>query len=322
MSETLYLSGWRLRALVLSVVLSALSYLALSLWGGWRDVADAVAAVGVLGIAITLSMSLLNYGLRFVRWQMYLRALGHYLPVGANLKIYLAGFALTTTPGKTGEALRSVFLKRWAVPYPQSFAAFFSERLSDLLAIVLLTFFGLTLYPPARPLMLAGAALVLMAFFVLSRREVLKRLHKCCARGETKIGRFLVHLFQVLLEAHRCHRLSVLLAATGLSILAWSAEALAFYWVLNWMGADVTLVFAVFVYAIAVLAGALSFMPGGLGGTEAVMFALLVWKGMAPADAVAATLVIRLATLWFAVAIGACILLRGGWEHNTASGEG
>jgi uncharacterized protein (TIRG00374 family) len=76
------------------------------------------------------------------------------------------------------------------------------------------------------------------------------------------------------------------------------------------MGADIPLAFAVFVYALAMLAGAVSFMPGGLGGAEAVMVGLLVWKGMSNADAVAATVLIRLATLWFAVAIGALMLLK------------
>jgi uncharacterized protein (TIRG00374 family) len=51
-------------------------------------------------------------------------------------------------------------------------------------------------------------------------------------------------------------------------------------------------------------------MPGGLGGTEAVMVGLLVWKGMPGADAVAATVLIRLATLWFAVGLGALMLMR------------
>lgn len=37
------------------------------------------------------------------------------------------------------------------------------------------------------------------------------------------------------------------------------------------------------------------------------MVALLVWKDMGSADAVAATVPIRLATLWFAVAIGMAI---------------
>jgi uncharacterized protein (TIRG00374 family) len=307
-SETVYLSGWRYRAVILSVVCSALGYLGFSLWGGWQDVSSAIAKVGVLGIAIALFMSLVNYGLRFLRWQGYLKAFGHAIPWKPSLQIYLAGFALTTTPGKAGEALRGVLLKPWGVPYPQSFAAFFSERLSDLFAVVLLTLFGLTLYPDARPMIVIGIILVLLGFAVLSQRRLIERLTRLIPEQGGKLVGFLRHLFNVLLEAQRCHRLGMLLGATALSVVAWSAEALAFYWILNWMGADIPLAFAVFVYAIAMLAGALSFMPGGLGGAEAVMVTLLVWKGMSSADAIAATVLIRLATLWFAVATGSTIL--------------
>lgn len=310
MTQALYLSGWRYRAVMLSVVGSAIGYLAFSLWGGWAAVSAAVGEVGLGGILIALLMSSLNYLLRFGRWQIYLGAMGHKVPWRPSLRIYLAGFALTTTPGKAGEALRGVLLKSWGVPFPKSFAAFFSERLSDLFAVVLLTLFGLTLYPDARPMIFIGVGLVLVGFVVLSQRRLLESIAGLLPLGAGKLANALRSLFDVLLEAQRCHRLSILVGVTCLSVVAWSAEALAFYWILQWMGADVPLAFAVFVYALAMLAGAISFMPGGLGGAEAVMVALLIWKGMAGADAVAATVLIRLATLWFAVAIGAVMLLK------------
>jgi len=313
-SEALLLSGWRYRAVVLSVVGSALGYLGFSLWGGWHAVGAAVSEVGLLGIVIALFMSSVNYGLRFLRWQSYLKVLGHPMPWRPSLNIYLAGFALTTTPGKAGEALRGVLLKRWGVPYPQSFAAFFSERLSDLFAVVLLTLFGLSLYPEAMPMIVVGVALVMVGLLVLSQKRLIERLIERLTlmvptEGGKVIG-LLRHLLQVLMHAQQCHRLRLMLGLTVLSVIAWSAEALAFDWILKWMGADIPLTFAVFVYALAMLAGAVSFMPGGLGGAEAVMVGLLVWKGMNSADAVAATVLIRLATLWFAVAIGALMLMR------------
>ncbi|WP_341523656.1 lysylphosphatidylglycerol synthase transmembrane domain-containing protein [Pseudomonas sp. G.S.17] len=310
MNESPYLSGWRYRAVVLSVVGSAIAYLGFSLWGGWHAVSHAVGEVGVVGILAALLLSSFNYGLRFLRWQTYLRVLGHPVAWQPSLNIYLAGFALTTTPGKAGEALRGVLLKRWGVPYPLSFAAFFSERLSDLFAVVLLTLFGLSLYPDARPMIVAGISLVLIGLLILSQRRLLERLALAMpAQGGKLIG-LARQLIQVLIAAQRCHRLSLLIGVTTLSVVAWSAEALAFHWILNWMGADIELNFAVFVYALAMLAGAISFMPGGLGGAEAVMVGLLVWKGMSSADAIAATVVIRLATLWFAVGIGAVMLLK------------
>lgn len=304
MSESVYLSGWRYRAVILSVVFSALGYLGFSLWGGWHEVSSAIAKVGVVGIIIALLMSSLNYGLRFLRWQGYLKALGHPVPWQPSFKIYLAGFALTTTPGKAGEAMRGVLLKPLGVPYPKSFAAFFSERLSDLLAVVLLTLFGLSLYPDARPMIVLGVTLVIVGYSVLSQRKLIEWMAGTIPESRGKVLGLAKHIFHVLLEAQHCHRLGMLIGATLLSMIAWGAESLAFYFILKWMGTDISLAFAVFVYAISMLAGALSFMPGGLGGAEAVMMALLVWNGVPSTDAIAATVLIRLVTLWFAVAIG------------------
>ncbi|WP_426151261.1 lysylphosphatidylglycerol synthase transmembrane domain-containing protein [Pseudomonas sp. DC3000-4b1] len=301
---------WQYRAVALSVVASALGYLLFSLWAGWQPVSHAVLAVGLGGTLLALGMSLVNYGLRFIRWQTYLGLMGHRVPWVTSWRIYLAGFALTTTPGKAGEALRGVLLKDHGVPWPASLAAFFSERLSDLLAVVLLTLFGLSLYPEAKPLIFLGLGLVGSGLLVLSQSRLLAWVGRWLAMQPGRWARLLGTPLQIVLEAQRCHRPAMLAWTTVLSVLAWSAEALAFHWILQWMGADVPLAFAVFVYALAMLAGAISFMPGGLGGTEAVMVGLLVWKGMSGADAVAATVLIRLATLWFAVGLGALMLMR------------
>jgi uncharacterized protein (TIRG00374 family) len=89
-----------------------------------------------------------------------------------------------------------------------------------------------------------------------------------------------------------------------LSLVAWTAEAWAFHLILQRMGPDIGLTLAVSIYAISMLAGALSFMPGGLGGAEAAMIALLSAAGVDMAQAISATIIIRLTTLWFAVGIG------------------
>jgi uncharacterized protein (TIRG00374 family) len=318
--EDLVFSGWRWRAAVWSVLLAAMGYLGFSLWGGWHDVANAVARVGVLGVLISLALSMANYGLRFVRWQAYLRAMEHPMPWWPSLRIYVAGFALTTTPGKAGEALRGVLLKRWGVPYATSLAAFLSERLSDLLAVVLLTLLGLTAYPAAQPLIAVAAGGVLIAFTVLSNQRLLGRLHGA-VKGSSYIGRLLGHLFEILLQARRCHAPMLLVGATGLSLVAWAAEAWAFHLILTWMGLEVPFAFSVFVYAISMLAGALSFMPGGLGGAEGVMVALLIWKGAGSADAIAATVLIRLATLWFAVGLGVITISVGNIGPRANDGQ-
>ena len=135
MTQTI-LSGWRFRALLLIVLLSALGYLAFSLWGGWHEVVSTIVRVGFISTAIALALSLVNYGLRFVRWQKYLALLGHRIHTAESLRIYIAGFGLTILPGKAGETIRSVFLKQHGVTYPESLAAFFSEHFSNLISML------------------------------------------------------------------------------------------------------------------------------------------------------------------------------------------
>lgn len=310
------LAGGRWRALLLSVVLAAAGYLGFSLWGGWPEVRAAVARVGGLGALALLGLSLLNYGLRFLRWQFYLRVLGAPQPWRPSLSIYLAGFALTTTPGKAGEALRSVFLLPRGVPCAASMAAFVSERVSDLLAILLLACLGLAAHPGLIPLVAVGAAATLGLMALLGRERTLLRWHQALEGGSSRLRTGLRHALGALLAARRCHRAAVLLPATALSLAAWSAEAGALHLLLHWLGMDTRWVFSFFVYAVGMLAGALSFLPGGLGGAEAAMVGLLLLDGQSQPAAVAATVVIRLATLWFAVALGLLALGRLLWHSR------
>jgi len=298
------LDGWRFRAVLLSVLAAAAGYLGFSLWSGWQDVVSALVLIGWLGTACALGLSLLNYALRFGRWQLYLHRLGHPVPCGPSLRIYLSGFALTTTPGKAGELFRSVLLKQRGVPFPTSCAAFVSERLSDLVAIILLALFGLSYYPQAQGLVTAGGLCVLLLFMILAYRPLMHRLKAWAQDRTDKISSILCNIMNMLLEARNCHTPGLLIASTLVSLAAWGAEALAFYWVLGWLGVDMPLAYAAFVYALSMLAGALSFLPGGLGGAEASMVGLLLLQGMNMPEAVAATLFIRLATLWFAVVLG------------------
>lgn len=307
------MSDWRLgerqRAwLIGTVAASAVGYLGFSLWGGWDAVAAAIADVGVGGVAILLALSLANYALRFVRWQGYLGALGARVPAGRSALIYVAGFALTTTPGKAGEMLRGVFLKAFGMSYARSTAAFLSERMSDLLAVIALGLLGFTLFPQGRWLLWISVAAVVAGLLILTNAWQLARRTAAWAESTSRVRGLVHRVLGFLAEARVCHTPRLLVWATALSVVAWGAEAYGFYLLLGWMGQDTTLAFACTVYALAMLAGALSFLPGGLGGAEAMMVGMLLWAGVPEAQAVAATLIVRLATLWFAVALGAATL--------------
>ena len=92
-----------------------------------------------------------------------------------------------------------------------------------------------------------------------------------------------------------------------LSTLSWYFECVAFWVVVHgFPGAAVGMQAGTFIYASMTVAGALSFLPGGLGVTEAGMLALLgqLGSGTGRSVAAAATFVTRLCTLWYAVIVG------------------
>jgi uncharacterized protein (TIRG00374 family) len=74
-------------------------------------------------------------------------------------------------------------------------------------------------------------------------------------------------------------------------------------------GIDISIGTAIFIYAFAILVGAVTLIPGGLLATEGTMASLLVLLKVPAAEAILATLITRLATLWFAVLLGLVITL-------------
>ena len=303
------LDGWRFRALIVIVLASALGYLGFSLWGGWHEVVAALIKVGLIGTLVALALSLVNYLLRFVRWQKFLAQMGHRVYWQESLRIYIGGFGLTILPGKVGESIRSVFLKDHGVSYPQSLAAFFSEQLSNLISMLLLVSIGLWSYPQAQPMVIVLTALIVTILIVLQQKRLLQWLESWVqARLPAKVAQLISSSIEIVLHSGRCFSLPMLLYGIAIGLVAWGAEGVAFYYIMHILGADISLQTGLFIYAFSMLVGALSFLPGGLGGTEATMVALLMLHNVPQPQAVAATVLIRLATLWFAVALGVMAL--------------
>ena len=89
-------------------------------------------------------------------------------------------------------------------------------------------------------------------------------------------------------------------------------ECLAFYLTFRGLSVEVGLFESTFIYAISSIAGALTMLPGGLGVTEASLAGLSSHLMMLDeSTTVAATLIIRTVTLWFAVGVGAVSYFTG-----------
>ena len=300
-------------AAVAAVSASIAMYGAAVVWAGAEQVAAELGRVGPWVCLGLLALSLVNYAARGLRWHLFTRALKLPVPLRRSALYYVAGFAMTPTPGKLGEALRLWLIARGhGCRYRRSAALQIGDQLSDLQAMLLLCLLGApALAAASHPWALAAAAALLaLASWLLLRPALLLRL-LLVAYGWVGTRPRLFAGFRVLLrQTASLMARRVYVAALALALLAWLAQCLALYWLLAALDAGVTVQQAVFVFAGATLVGALSFLPGGLGGTEASMVVLLLVLGVEAGTAVTATAVIRLATLWFAVGLGFLALPR------------
>lgn len=279
-------------------------YLALGIWSGWAPLAEAVGRLSPGRLAAVMGLVSLGLLLRAGRWQLFVRRQGWGVPAWPSLKIFLAGFAFTATPGKAGEVVKSSFLKRdYGVPIPESLGVLVAERLYDLLAVLLLAAGGAG--------MLAGVGFYLGACAVLIAAigafAYFRSIHGPVlglAARVPKLGPAADKALAMLAAARRLLRPRTFLVALGISLASWACEAVAFHLLLEGMNVDLHLLAATLIYGLATVVGALSMLPGGIGGMEAVMIVLLERQGAPQPVAVAATILLRACTLWFASLIG------------------
>jgi uncharacterized protein (TIRG00374 family) len=295
-------------ALATSIVVAFFSYFFAALWSGYDSTLTAIKSVDFSLWLIILSLSLSNYLLRFLRWEAYLEVLsGFEISRFRHLLIYLAGFALTTTPGKAGETLRSFYLKTYDLSFSNSLCALFVERLIDLIAILLMALMALTYFDDQeiRLIAILSFASVIILLPLIHNQSLWLMIRSLGARLPERLSVIFTHFIAMRSSSSKLLRSRLLYSGLALGLLAWLLEGIGFYILLEALNVECTLILAIGIYAMAVLVGAVSFSAGGLGGTEAAMVFMLISIGADKPTAVAATLICRIATLWFAVLIGA-----------------
>lgn len=307
------------RSISLAIVVAVVMYVGMATLADWEAFGAAVSALPGLLWAQVVVLSLVSYLLRFSRWHHFIVALGHKVPILRNLEIYLAAFALTLTPGKAGETIRSVYLHPYGVSYPHSIGAFVSERLLDLVAVGALASLAVSMFPEQRLWMFAAIACIVIVTLLLRSRLLSLIGRRVAVSSVAGHAANLVATVRFLLSGRR------VAVVAPLSLMAWMAQGVSLYLIVHALGYELTASTVIAIYCLSILAGAASFIPGGLGATEAAIVLLLSAAGVGQTDAITASLVSRSLTLWLAVGIGVVAMIRAAFankQHCSAPGQG
>lgn len=298
-----------LRRLVPGLVLGFLVLVGLALLGDLREVGRLISAFRWEYFLAALGLTLVNYGLRFIKWHFYLGQIGvRRLSISQSMGLFVGGFPLAVTPGKLGEVIKAIWLMRvTGVPVARGVSVVLAERISDGLAVLALSVLGVVSYPRYWPVFITILAILLLVVVGSQIRPLVQWL---LDQGERV--RFLQRAVHSLREFYEGSFMLFRPAATFVAVLlgtiSWLGEGLGFYMILLGLGLAPSLELAttaVFVLSFSTVVGAASALPGGLGAAEASIAGMLIFiLQLDPALATSATLLIRLATLWFGVLLG------------------
>ena len=288
------------RGLITFVIAATAVFAGLAVYADLPDLLDHVSSIPPEYWLMALALALVNYVLRLIRWHYYLTCLGIRIGLGANTAVFLAGLSMVISPGRVGELAKSYFLKeKFGVPVAVSAPAVIAERVTDLVCVLVLSLWGLSLVPYgwAAGIVVATAfgLFLLLAVTPWGSRRVLRL---------PVPGRWRPFMNTSGDSFRRLFSPGPLVVALLLGLAAWFAEGCALWLLLEALDADVSLGQAVSIYAASTLLGAVTLLPGGLIGTEGGMVTLLQQLDLTRAVASSATLVVRICTLWFAVVLG------------------
>jgi uncharacterized protein (TIRG00374 family) len=273
--------------------------------GESKTMLDTLARISPGVVLGCLGLSLVNYGTRALRWHLYTRGLGLGVGLPRDTLYYVAGFSMTVTPGKIGEALRLWFLRRGhGHGYERTLALVAADRIADATALVMIALVGVALLQASAAAIAPMAAITLVAVFLVVRPRYLAAMvgwgYGMVRRRPRLFGRLRIAVKQLA----RLGSPWRLLAALVLSLVGWSAEVMQVWWVVRELGGAIDIWGAAVAFAVSMVVGSATMLPGGLGGTEIGMVALLTQRGVSFEIAVTTTALVRVTTLWFSVALG------------------
>ena len=257
----------------------------------------------------------------FLRWRLLCKNIGLKISLRVDFLVYLAGFALSITPAKVGELLRTQILRdKSGIQRSQTTPLIFIEKFYDLLGAVLVSSIGILYFPQIGIIVLGGLILSIIIFILFSSKITFDKSIIILSKFK-----FTKNFIEPLSKSHEIlknsTKIKIFSSSIILSLLYWLSISFAVFFILKSLSID-SLGFAEITstYVSSLFLGALSFLPGGLGITEASFTGLLNIQGISLSMAIVTVIVVRLFTLWFGVVIGFIALkLVGGFSMKSTN---
>jgi glycosyltransferase 2 family protein len=257
-------------------------------------------------IALAFVLSNISICFRVLKWKALLNKVGfrELYPV-QMLGITISNF----TPGKLGEPIKTLLLKmRKGIAVSESLSSILWERVLDIIILCTFALFALQtiglnsdLYFVSLASIAIFAAIIITFLLILESKRIGMKIFSFFKKFPllNKISEDFIETFYKSKVKKRKIALSIIFTA-----IPWLLEGFVFYCAFMAFGISLSPLNLAWIVALSVLIGVASFLPGGIGSTDAAMIFLLGIMGIGSTIAVATVLLYRFISMWYGVFVG------------------
>ncbi|MEM5828782.1 MAG: lysylphosphatidylglycerol synthase transmembrane domain-containing protein [Candidatus Aenigmatarchaeota archaeon] len=295
---------------ILFILISTILLILLIIYLDPTQLLSEIKKINSSTILIVIFLANISTILRAMKWKVLLDN----VTLREILPIQLLSISISNlTPGKIAEPIKSVLLKmKKGVAISKTLPSVILERILDIFVLIILSILGILIsseYLSSKFLIISVVAftflLILMILVLIYKSFGVRIFHFL---KNFRFFSFLDENFINNFYSATKIKSKKIISSSLLTFLAWIIDGLIFYFIALSINKELTvninLWFFFSTLAISIVASLLTFLPGGIGGTEALMTYILISIGFERSTAGAIVLVGRFATLGYSMILG------------------
>lgn len=293
--------------IILVVFLTIIVYILMGVYADFGKLSATMSSFKWQYAILLIVLTTLGYGLRYLKWYIYLKSGDIDLTRSESLFVFLCGLCMIVTPGRIGELWKSWLIKDIAgVKVSKTIPIVVADRVTDAISLIWLSFIG-SFYYTRSDIILTGFIISCVATYCAINSKILSKYVMSLTKKRSSKHVDDIQTMHDTLTLIMKPKL--FLSLTLLNVIAWFFECLGLYYIIIGFGKWVSVLPSVFIFSFSSLIGGVSMIPGGIGIAEAGISGLLVFGGISPTISVAIAIILRLGSFWYGAILGAFVYL-------------
>lgn len=241
---------------------------------------------------------------RIIRSHIFLQAIDEKIPFHDICLFVLAGYALSFSPARIGEVIRSFYLKKYYnIPIAKTAPIVIVERIYDVVGMIITIEIMLFFSSFDKIFIIIPAAFFIIFLVLIKYRLLFKKI--LLKLNKIKFFRtYFVDVDESYMIVNQLFNTKMILIGILITLIIVIMEVVSFYLILTGLGENIKFSDISVIFQTSQLLATASGIPGGIGILEGGLVGMLVINGINYDSAFSSTIIIRFVSTIMFSAIG------------------